>query len=432
MENSFHIDSSVWAEKINKWSQSRIEIEYKEYERETDGETKKFPVLYVKGIKSIFAVPKSDGVYTLQSGEKKIAFYSGKIYTRVNSASVPAQGEKISRLLYAIISRAKSKEDVSSLSLETINALKNKSEPSKITEPIWSNLFPVTEIPDIIYSAHTGIRTPKELFDELNKHFIDEGYYPPEYPGFVLKEGKMFSFEKLDNPENTLSVLNFSNVTSEKTSDWINDKKKARYLIELLNRLLKNVCRKRGFRYDFKRQRFFSYFDGENIPVRRWKPAKRETSRHLVYKRRKENVRFFEHFGGRLRFVLLGTYIYLVVDPMRVLTMDGITPVDQKSSTRFHTKRNTQYHNNNYLYDVKFWLFLLSRNLDEIIFNMLNPVKVSVKSLKMDSPKGISEDHNVDDDFLDQLKSTPLEYEAFGESLPENEENPLTDPPLED
>jgi len=432
MDTNFHIDSSVWSQKFNNWSTVRIELLYKEYVKDINGQMRKFPILYISGVMGTFALPKMNGVFTLRSGEQKAAFTNGVAYTRVNDSSVPAQGEDYFKLIWGMIARANKSNDIVDLPLTTIELLQNKAKPYAIQEPVWSNLFPVTEMPDIIYSSDTSFRYATEIYDAIRTFYDEKGYEVPDLPTFLLKEGKIYSFEKLNDKNNPLSLLSFSN-KEENTADWIADDKKRNYLTEYLNLLLKKWCRRKGFAYDKKRQRFYAFYNGGSIPEMRWKPAKRESTRPLVYIHKNNDfIRFYEHFGGKLRFVELGNQFYLLIEPVRVLTADGRTPVDHGSSTRFHTKKNTQYHNNNYLYDVKFWLFLLSGNRQEILLNSVhNSVVVSVKPLMAESSKGILEDSNVDQDFLDELKSTPLEYESTGESFPEDEENPLSDPPLE-
>ena len=127
---------------------------------------------------------------------------------------------------------------------------------------------------------------------------------------------------------------------------------------------------------------------------------------------------------------MLGGGIYLVIEPVRVLTGNGISPLDQGRNVRISTKRNFYYHNNNYLYDMKLWLHILAGNRKEIhlgegegrITIDINPISSNVKF-------GILDDQHTGHDFLDQLKSEPLEYLIEYED--EEETNPLTESSLE-
>ena len=432
LDLDFNIDSSVWSTKLNNWSTSQIELVYKEHITGIKDERRKFAVIYVKGVTGNFVTPKVDGILEYPSGTTKTEFQKGVLYTRSGTSSVPAQGEDFYKLFLSRISRASTKDDVSSLPLAAIEILQKKAEASKIQEPIWSNLFPVTEIPDKIYSIQTDHQSSKEVFDFLKNHLEQEdGFF--QYPGFIVKEGKLHTFENLNRKEAVLRLLVKSAVDEEEVRNWISDDKKSKYLIELLNQLLKKLCRLRGFNFDNKRNRFYSYYDGINIKEVRWKPAKKTSTRPLVYMHGKGfQTKFYEHVGGKIKFMRLGERIFLLVDPVRVLTTDGRMPVEHKSSTRFHVKKNTRYFNPNYLYDVKFLVFLLAGSKKEIILNGLkNPVRVAVKPLTAKASEGISEDRNVDEKFLDELKSEPI-FEVGGEDFSDEEENPITENPLEE
>ena len=432
LDLDFNIDPSVWFTKLNNWSTSQIGLVYKEHITEIKGERRKFAVIHVKRVTGNFVTPKVDGVIEYPSGTTKTEFQKGVLYTRSGTSSVPAQGEDFYKLLLNMISRASTKDDVSSLPLAAIEILQKKAETFKIQEPIWSNLFPVTEIPDKIYSIKTDYHSGVEVFDFLKSYYLKQEDGFVQYPGFILKEGKLYTFENLNIKEAVLRPLVKSLIHEEDIRNWISDDKKSDYLIELLNRILKNLCRLRGFNFDKKRNRFYSYYNGINIKEVRWKPAKKTSTRPLVYIHGKGfQTKFYEHVGGKIKFMQLGEIIFLLVDPVRVLTTDGRTPVEHKSSTRFHVKKNTRYFNPNYLYDVKFLVFLLAGSKKEIILNGLkNPVRVAVKPLTAKAAKGISEDRNVDEKFLDELMSEPI-FEIGGEDLPDKEENPLTENPLE-
>ena len=60
--------------------------------------------------------------------------------------------------------------------------------PDKINERIISNLYPVLELPEFVYGMDTKLRTKAEIqkFEE-SKHI----------PGFILREGRLFTFSPL-------------------------------------------------------------------------------------------------------------------------------------------------------------------------------------------------------------------------------------------
>jgi len=130
--------------------------------------------------------------------------------------------------------------------------------------------------------------------------------------------------------------------------------------------------------------------------------------------------------------VVLGGGVYLLIEPIRVLTVDGQNPLDQKRNVRISTKKSFYYHNNNYLYDTKLWLHILAGNRTEIHLGV-DPGRVIVSVLPISGRTnvGILDDQHTSEDFLDTLKSEPLEYNIF--TYDESEEsNPLTDTSMEE
>jgi len=214
---------------------------------------------------------------------------------------------------------------------------------------------------------------------------------------------------------------------------WIDDETKHPKLIMLLNFYLKDLCRNKGFFYDRKHDRFFRKYTGGPAPEVTWKPYSRTSTRQLVFLRVNEAGRlvYCEHFGGRLRFMMLAGGIYLVIEPARVLTEDGENPFDQYWNVRISTRKSFFYHNNNYLYDVKLWLHLLAGTSTEIhLGEGSGRITISVLPINSKTSFGILEDQHASVDFLDSLKSEPFEYDISYEE--EEEDNPLTETSLEE
>jgi hypothetical protein len=202
----------------------------------------------------------------------------------------------------------------------------------------------------------------------------------------------------------------------------------------LLNYHLKDLCGRKGIRYDRKRDRYFvKYAVGAPVPEVTWKPYKSTATRQLVNLKldKTGKLLYCEHFSARMRFVVLGDGIYLIIEPTRVLTRDGEEPLDQKLKVRISTAKNVFYHNNNYLYDMKLWLHILGGNRDEIHLGRdQGKIVVSVRSLTSRVNFGVMDDQHTGGDFLDQLKSEPFDYLISNEEV--EDENPLTETSLED
>jgi len=80
---------------------------------------------------------------------------------------------------------------------------------------------------------------------------------------------------------------------------------------------------------------------------------------------------------------------------------------------------------------MKLWLHVLAGNRKEIhLGSGKGRITVSILSINSKVNFGILEDQHTSEDFLDSLKSEPLEYVVSYQE--EEEYNPLTETPLED
>jgi hypothetical protein len=441
----FHRDVQEWVDKISRWVTGSLNISYLEFIQEIGGERRKFPILKVHGSVGSFIIPKIEGKYTLPSGEEGYSFRQGILYTRSATSTIAASGNEYWELFWSLSRRTAAKLGSVGTPLEVILALSKKAEPDLVEETLWFNMFPVVEIPDNIYAGNTELRSASEVYATIEKLADNKGIEYEETPSFLLEDKKIYSFSPLDE-SNLLSLcvnitrkLFDSDATSDieviPTKDWLTDESKQQKLVKLLNYNLKELCWKKGFYYDNRKDRYYRKYYGGRIPEIVWKPYKKTTTRQLVYPRISEKTgRLFycEHFAGRLRFTILGDGIYLIIEPLRVVTEDGVYPIDQRRNVRISSKRNFYYHNNNYLYDMKLWLHVLAGNRNEVLLGLgEEKIVIDITPLNSKVSFGILNDQYTSEDFLDNLKSEPLQYYIEYEEE-EEEANPLTETPLED
>jgi len=442
---SFQKDAQEWIDRVSKWATGKINLSYIEYIKEIDGEKRKFPILYVHGSIGSFVIPKVDGKFKLRSGEEKLAFRQGILYIRRDTSTVVASGNEYWEFFWSLLRRTAERVGSVGTPLEVISALNKKAEPDIVEETLWSNLFPVTELPDLIHIGDTKFRYASDVYDHIRREMVAKGQEEYTVPPFSLEDKKIYSFSPFDE-DNTLSLCvdltsgalfdedESPAVTSIPTQDWLNDESKQQKLVKLLNFNLKELCRRKGFYYDTRKDRYYIRYFGGHIPQITWKPYQKTSTRQLVYPRLSDitsRLLYCEHFAGKLRFAIMGNGIYLVIEPLRVLTEDGVNPLDQRRNIRISTKRNFFYHNNNYLYDMKLWLQILAGNREEIHLGYnKGRVTVDITPINAKANFGILDDQYTSEDFLDTLKSEPLEYDIEYEEV--EEYNPLTETPLEE
>ncbi len=429
LDTSFHIDTQIWSDKVSAWATGNVKLSYKEYQTTISGTMKKFPIIQIEGSAGTFIIPKNDGTYTTAKGNKT-AFKQGVIYTRKVNASAAASADEQATLFWNLLKRTSSAAGSSSIPLEVLNVLLNKAKPDNTEEALWSNIFPVTELPDYIYAGVSKFDKADEVYKHINEKRMEDAV-EERIPAFYMTDGKIYTFSELseDNPL-ALCVYNQEKIS---ITDWLSNNVNQQKLISLLNFNLKNLCARRGFWYDKKRDRFFRKDFGGDLPTITWKPYKVQRPRQLVYRKFSNETNtliYCEHFGGILKFIMLGDGVYLLIEPTRVVTRDGIEPLDWKRNVVVSTKSNFRYHNNNYLYDTKLWLQLLGGTKNEIHLGPGNAkVVVSILSLNSKLSIGITDDQHTDEGFLDELKSEPMEYEVERED--KEDYNPVTENPFE-
>jgi len=432
LDESFHKDTQDWIDRVSKWADGKISLLYFEYAKKVNGNTRKFPILCIHGSISTLIIPKTDGRYT-DKNQEKIAFRQGVIYTRRNTSTAPAKGDEFWQLFWALLKRTAEKLGSQGTPLEVTSVLSKKAEPDVVEETLWFNLFPVIELPDHIFAGDAEYRFASEIYNRISDELKPEEHQRLIIPSFLLADKKIYSFSPFDET-NPLCLCITGVNTAITTKQWLDDKMQHQKLVMLLNYNLKDLCRKKGFIYDVKRDRFFMlYSEGKPVPEITWKPYKSTSTRQLVYPRVDTNghLVYCEHFAGRLRFTILGSGVYLQIEPIRVLTEDGAYPLDQNRNVRISTMKNFYYHNNNYLYDMKLWLHILAGNSKEIHLGVApHLVTVSVLAVNAKVDFGILEDQHTSQDFLDSLRSEPFEYLVSYEET--EEDNPLTETSLED
>ena len=434
LENSFHIDAQILTSKINKWINESVDISYYEHSKNINDQNKKFLIICIHGTVSKFLIPKCDGTYTTEYGQKKKAFSKGIVYTRENTSTVIASGEEYVKLFWAMLNRTATKTGGNEIPINALTILNDKTIPDSSEEKLWSNLFPVQEIPDYIHSATTNYQNPREIYQIINTKMRSLRRTNFSVPAFILSEKKIFSF----SPINEYNPLTYCvNIVHDpiRTWDWLTYSERHNDLTKLLNYSLKNHCRRRNFIYDKKQNRYYiKYQRGKSFEIQ-WKPYKKSSIRKLItQKTNKENVIiYYEHFAAKMRFKILGKGIFLNIEPTRVLTADGVNPLDQKQNVQITTRKNSLYHNNHYLYDLKLILHILAGNKNTIYIGRKDSrITVDLRPLGDTVDFGIINDQYTKEDFLDSLQSEPLEYDIIKNDNEPFEVNPLTQTTLEE
>jgi hypothetical protein len=288
----------------------------------------------------------------------------------------------------------------------------------RVTERIVSNLFPVIELPEHVFSADTPLR------DKADIHRYSTSV---THPPFLLREGRLWTFRDLRNETDSFGTAVRANTVSKDQFDpWFSDADRGRWAVELLNICLKEYAWRRFLRLDKDRHRyFFAPRDSRPIKIHwriggRW--SKREvTARHTVTKRLPDGTKQkfqsgWRHQAGRAGFVLLPFGLFLRLEPTWMLTeADGKTPRGGPRVGPILSHWLNQERNGQILRSLRFWSLILARgNAELFIPTGQQPIRISLTPATGEFGFGIAADHIDYDELMRSEMEDDLEVPQLG------------------
>jgi hypothetical protein len=198
--------------------------------------------------------------------------------------------------------------------------------PGKKEEVLYSNLLPVTKLPERVYVASTTKFKRSAVFAQFKAKKVN----PKSYTGEFLLHRKQFISVHNLKWEPWTTVCDAGTMESFEFAEWANagDADKRRLIVQLLNLCLSEMAWRIGFRYN-KRDDCYFYRGNEQLKKRRVKAAAltRDTHKTLfqVYygKKNPERVVGCRHTAFRAKFQLYDGCWYLEVTPTYFYTSDG-------------------------------------------------------------------------------------------------------------
>jgi len=211
-----------------------------------------------------------------------------------------------------------------------------------IHEYIISNLLPVEAIPPYIWGQKTPCRKKTEIWKACEKA-----------PPFILKNGHIYTFARLDSDENPFSRVTSGSPIRMSYRDWTLDLVQERWLSELLNACLKDHLWKKQIRSDGKGRFYFSSPRTGTV-----RPVKTTNFSRKVAKEvsnEETGAHFWVHQGSKLKFVRKGDRLFIEVEPLYVFTEDGRTSIGGKSAGKLAQMWTGKQQNSHILRDILFW-----------------------------------------------------------------------------
>lgn len=371
LPQDYQVDQSVIQEKFNAFTNTPIEIHYKEIEKEINGEIKRLAIIFIPPSYNILN-PTKEGKYSKGQKERTV-FKKGDIFYRRGTQSIPP-----SKYELGLINKR--------LETEKYRISLISGEPDQIGETLTANIFEVVKMPEYVYLGDKEIGCDDVTIKALLKQ---EGVFPEFFHKFKEWNKKIVTFDNLMDGNNPYSQLVIdSTVTRERVGEWIQDPDKNRIIIELLNRELKHYAISKKLYYFRDKNKF--YFTTEQQKRREsWKSRYGRSSTRVVAARMyAQQIKQFIycHTAFNPSFVQIGNKFYLQIIPSFVITEDGKKPMSSFKVGTIITRLSYNKYNDSYRNTILFWIYQL-KNRRNIFIN--DYLEISPKPVTTELPYGI-------------------------------------------
>ncbi|MGP8070937.1 MAG: toll/interleukin-1 receptor domain-containing protein [Candidatus Bathyarchaeia archaeon] len=262
-------------------------------------------------------------------------------------------------------------------------------------ETLASDLFPILQLPSLIYVGSVKVKDRNEVFSMLG-----EG---ATLPPFAIREEehRVYSFAPLQSNQFRLSeLLNEKTTQTFVTSKLIAEKAHSAVIIELLNRSMTAHMRNLGMVYDWNTKKTFYPLE-TNIDTDReatWRVGSRKFTRKLVVKSKKGD--YFAHRSCKATFTDLSGSLFLKILPGWHFTLDGmIVPIPMPKMASLSTRWMNIERNHTVLDNVRFWAYVLSRDAEKIMMDVGSDVAAETSAV----PLIATIDHGIDGDYRERM-----------------------------
>ena len=410
LPEDYDLEDSSLQEKINSYLDEPLSIRYTEFTRTINDKKRRFALIYFPP-SSKMMIPKKDIKY-IASSKERTAVQKDIIYTRRGTQSIPASG-----LEKELINKRLEREEYR-LSILS-------GEPEEIPEIIYSNLFQVKNIPDMIYLGITKYKTFNEVIKALRSLHPREKYFPLK---FSFYENKIVTFANLENPVNIHhELVHSSKITQESVADWLEDRDKEKIIISLLNKEIIDKARREGLKYDHKTKKLFYTVQKEYEKRKEeWPSRYRGTQKKQVAKKiwtDKLNCYVYLHGAVRATVMRIGNQFYLRLNPTMIITEDGKTPMIGMREGAIITGQSYRIYNKQQLNNILFWISKLGNGKNVLV---IKDFKISNEPVQTSMDIGISWDIPTMDfkQIIEEFaESTSAEENAVEDEESAEEEN---------
>ncbi len=338
LPDAFHIDQADLQEKFNAYLKSPIQLPYCEFFRTFDGAQRKFAAIYVPPSTSVLRPVKS-GVYRDGKGKEHKAFVVNSVLFRRGTQSVVASKEEVAWI--------EKRAERQGYRLSVLSG-----QPDVVHETVYSNLFEIVRIPDVIWTASFSQRS----YEASGRKNVQDG---GERSVYVEWSDRLVTFDDISKPESQLwNLVDPRSVRQEMVAAWVADPDKQRVLVWLLNKELRFLADRVGLLHEYRKQKFYFSCDGESR-TETWASRFRASSTLTVAQRMwaQQLKRFiFWHLAVYANFAYLGSRLFLELSPTIQLSEDGRRAIFGEREGTVITRLTYNRYNSSYLNNILFWI----------------------------------------------------------------------------
>lgn len=250
-----------------------------------------------------------------------------------------------------------------------------------VEETVYSTLVAVIKMPQYVYSAPCHL-TEREVRNDITYPVQQEVLLP-----YIVRGGELITFSELGETHGPFHrVIDRRETRQYYAPTWWEDRDKARWYVELLNRALNKLTGRKGLNLDRDHSRYYFEPDEGDRPraVYYRSLTGRMISRHVAwqpkFRHSGESKSYWEHLAVGLSFHRVSNMGWcLSIRPERRFTRDGNIPLTSKGTGRRSTSRQSKMYNIDVLKEVDFWRDFLSDGGPRII------LKFGLQSLIIDT-----------------------------------------------
>lgn len=223
-----------------------------------------------------------------------------------------------------------------------------------VAEIIVANLMEVKSLPTTIWSGKTEYERPEDVWKSV-----------PDAGVFIIREHRLWTFVNPNQDNEPLrQTIDIASIQRTATDVWIADENKLRWLMAMLNAVLKNRMGKVGIKKDAK-GRFFFKANPDGAP-RKWTNAG-DREREVAAKKTSADGKshFFVHAAAHIKFERLGNRFFIKLEPTYTFTENGETPLAPKATGKLAIRWSGQQRNDTIVRNLLFWTKLIAKNQKE-------------------------------------------------------------------